>query len=264
MGQWFRCTRPYVCIGIDVHVFMAHWVADRYVFQPPSVPSYDDDPSLWTDHHHLVMRHERKEATHAVIYVHGNAEDAGSATAKLLFDHLEACSVYVPEYPGYGHAPGRPSVDGIQSAVEDALGHVRSLRFDEKNIFVVGYSLGTGSSIRLAADHPALGGLVLLEAFTTLRDVARTYMPRAGCAVNLMPVYYDNLDAIRRVRCPTRLFHNQRDPLIPFAHSQMLCDACRGSELVSLDHDRHSLRHALVQQHVVPGLAALVGRARST
>lgn len=240
---------------------MAQWIADAYVFPRPAAPRYaaDDARVHWIDHARPIVVHEAPHSKWAVVYVHGNAEDAGSRVGEALRDMLAECSVFVPEYPGYGHAPGRPSADGIHAAVEDALHYVRSRGYDEAHTLVVGYSLGSGAAIRAATDRPHLAGLALLEAFTTLREVARTYAPRAGCFAGMVPVYYDNLRWIRRVRCPTLLVHHCDDPLIPLSHAEALRDARgRGCELLALARDRHALDLDLVRSAVAPKLKAML------
>ena len=90
---------------------------------------------------------------YCVVLAHGNYCDIGevSELAFLLSHRLQA-NVIVPEYPGYGEAPGIPSEDSVDAALRSAsvlATHVMQVPADR--IVVLGQSVGTGPAAALAA-----------------------------------------------------------------------------------------------------------------
>eukprot|EP00960_Hanusia_phi_P005303 153835-Hanusia_phi.AAC.3 len=118
---------------------------------------------------------KKQHASCLAIYCHANGEDIGilHEAGKWISDHL-GVHVMIPEYPGYGMAPGRAgqpnelSVNrNIRAAYEFA---VHALQWDPSHILFVGRSIGTGPAVRLAAEVRC-GGLILISPYTSVRDM---------------------------------------------------------------------------------------------
>lgn len=45
---------------------------------------------------------------------------------------------------------------------------------------------------------------------------------------------FRNVEAIAKVACPTFILHGIRDNLVPYSHSQILCDTCGGPSFLLL------------------------------
>lgn len=83
------------------------------------------------------------------------------------------------EYPSYGKSEGRPSPDAILDASNgalDALAEYLEVEVPglERRLNVLGHSLGSGTGLRFALDHP-VNRIVLVAPFTSLRDMARLF-----------------------------------------------------------------------------------------
>jgi pimeloyl-ACP methyl ester carboxylesterase len=78
------------------------------------------------------------------------------------------------EYPSYGLYGGRePSSSAIEADAESVLLHlVEERNVPLENILVMGRSLGTGPACYLASRYKELKGIILMSAYTSLRDVA--------------------------------------------------------------------------------------------
>ena len=143
------------------------------------------------------------------MYFHGNAEDVGSSYDFILKMSLTfQCSVLAVEYPGYGlYKSEEASAEAIQEiadlVVEQFL--IQQIGYDFRDIVLVGRSMGSGPACALASKHKSIAGLVLLSPYTSLKEATRTYL--GSIAALLVRERFDNLKAIRDVRCPTLLIH---------------------------------------------------------
>lgn len=124
------------------------------------------------------------------------------------------------EYPGYGLYQGTPDEETIKEDAETIYNFVvKTLNVKQKHIIVFGRSIGSGPAVHLASQHQ-IGALVLMSAFTSIRDVVKDL---AGRWVKyLVKERFNNLRAMTKVTCPTFLIHGQKDKLVPFTHSEEL------------------------------------------
>ena len=123
----------------------------------------------------LFLPPSRSPSNKLIIYFHGNAEDLGLAYSKC--DHLRTAlemNVLVVEYPSYGvYADSKgPSEQKILADAELVYNFVQDVaRISEKDIIVMGRSLGSGPATHLAAKYdPA--SLILVCPYTSIKSVA--------------------------------------------------------------------------------------------
>lgn len=158
---------------------------------------------------------EAPAADYVILFSHGNAEDLG-AVQPFVRQYLDlGVSVLAYDYRGYGASEGRPSVRNAKRDVEAAYRWLTQTKgFAPERIVLAGRSLGGGPSTWLAARRP-VGGLILESTFVSAFRV-KTVLP-------LLPWdYFNNLRAMRRVRCPVLVLHGTRDEIIPFWHGRKL------------------------------------------
>jgi len=159
-----------------------------------------------------------------IILSHGTSEDC--STAILFGEHLAhalGVNVIMYEYPGYGmsapidQGPQKelPSEVGVFAAAHAAYTFATDVaRVDPGRIVAMGWSIGSGPTMELAASHN-IAGAVLQSAF---RSVIRTrvWTPWSlGCDI------LHNEDKIERVSRDTRILilHGTEDTLVPVKHA---------------------------------------------
>mmetsp|Transcript_43033 Transcript_43033/g.98949 ORF Transcript_43033/g.98949 Transcript_43033/m.98949 type:complete len:590 (+) Transcript_43033:108-1877(+) len=176
-----------------------------------------------------------------VIYFHSNAEDLGrcyefcSSMCKQLQVH-----VLVVEYPSYGICPGSHCDE--QLATDSAFTALRFarevLRWPLERIILFGRSIGTGPAISLATQLEALGGLVLVCPFISIKEVCKEVLWPVSYMINER---FPNLERVTQVRCPCLIVHGQKDSLIPLRHGKLLYDACQSRKRLvmpaNMDHN---------------------------
>eukprot|EP00743_Colponemidia_sp_Colp-15_P004624 GILK01004984.1.p1 GENE.GILK01004984.1~~GILK01004984.1.p1 ORF type:complete len:316 (-),score=21.88 GILK01004984.1:178-1125(-) len=210
--------------------------------RPGSRRVYPPTPCLFLQH---------PSANKMLIYLHGNAEDIGLASPFLqdLRDEL-GMHVLGVEYPGYGVYEGTACEKSVNAAVEAVYTYIINvLGWPAQDLYVFGRSIGTGPATLLASKQ-TIGGLVLMSAYTSIRDVASVLVGRFVAA--MFADRFVNRDAIPRVTCPTLLIHGKQDTLIPWSHSEHLYHACGASSKHAhfgemMDHNMFDIRHDIIQ-----------------
>ena len=188
-------------------------------------------PTAFVAPHSVLQPGSTLKPTVFIVYMHGNAEDIGCSLP--LFERLaEECNavVMVPEYPGYGLAPGQPSSESIDATGRAvAVAMCSHLRVPPERIVVMGRSVGTGPAAALAAwfntpsaqtgtRQPACL-LVLHSPYTSLRDMARSIVVTVGGAILQR---WNTAETLKHVGCPVLILHAREDEVIPYQHAERL------------------------------------------
>jgi uncharacterized protein len=168
----------------------------------------------------------------ALLWFYGNGENIASIWPVLRDFRPRGTALLVLDYPGYGGSGGRTTETGLYQTADLAYAWLRGrAEVDSTRIFVYGRSLGSVPAIYTAATHP-VAGLILESPFTSAAAMTRQHyglFPRLIVRLRL-----DNLETIRRVRCPLLLFHGTDDRLVPPAMGMQVAAAAVGPSEVAL------------------------------
>jgi fermentation-respiration switch protein FrsA (DUF1100 family) len=214
-----------------IYLFFAMYVylrADSMIFLPqPS--SYQDTEQIFK----LNSGGETKisavylvnpTAKYTILYAHGNAEDLGEIKQYLEQLRDLGFNVLSYDYRGYGTSEGTPTENHAYQDIDAAYNYlIKDLKILPKNIIVFGRSVGGGSAVDLAARQP-IGGLILESTFTSAFQVV--------VPIKLLPFdKFNNLQKIKKVRCPVLIIHGQADEIIPVTHGQKLYETAPSPKL---------------------------------
>jgi len=151
-----------------------------------------------------------------VFYLHGNAgalDTWGNAAQTYLDLQYD---FFVLDYRGYGKSEGVISseaelFDDIQTAYNQMTG-----RYNESQIIIAGYSIGTGPAAWLASvNNP--GMLILQAPYYNLTSLAIAQYPFIPGV--LLKYKFETADFITQVKSPVVIFHGDSDRLIPIDHA---------------------------------------------
>lgn len=166
-----------------------------------------------------------------VVYFHGNAEIIDYQEVIVAGYRNLGCSVFLPEYRGYGRSGGRPSRDGIR---EDGIRFYDLLAqrddVDASRIVLHGRSLG-GAVAADVATHRMPTALILQSTFTSAEDLAyRMLVPGF-----LVRYRYQTERIVSNLNIPTLIFHGTRDLVIPVGHGRRLREFARQGTYIEYD-----------------------------
>jgi uncharacterized protein len=178
----------------------------------------------------------RKDSLGHLLLCHGNAGNIGDRVLHAALLTTTGFDVLLFDYRGYGRSSGTPSEDGTY---RDARATLTCLLeqpgVDPSRVFYLGESLGGAVALDLALVRPP-AGLVLLSAFTGVRELGRLHYPFVPAA--LVPDAYPALRRIHELHAPLLVLHGDRDDIVPLSQGRALCDAAPGPK----------------RMHVFPGL----------
>ncbi len=164
------------------------------------------------------------------LYLHGQ-----DATRGKNLEHVETfqqCGYHVlaVDYRGFAESYGQESPSETK-VYEDALASLNYLKdkFESKQIFIYGHSLGGAIAIDLATKNEADGtaGLIVESTFTSILDMSAL---KYNGLLRLLPIDYlltqrfDSLSKIESIKRPILLIHGKEDSKVPYEMSQALSD----------------------------------------
>lgn len=170
----------------------------------------------------------RESATARMLVLHGNA---GYALHRMYYVlGLQALGnsweVILFEYPGYGARAGTASADAFRDSAAAATELL--LKEDERPVYILGESLGSGVATHLAATFPSqLAGLLLVTPFTSLADVARRHFPILPIRA-LLKENFDSAASLRGYQGPVAFLVAGSDEVVPTELGEQLHDGYQG------------------------------------
>jgi uncharacterized protein len=158
-----------------------------------------------------------------LLVCHGNAGNIGDRVLHAALLTAAGFDVLLFDYRGYGRSSGRPSEEGTYRDARAALTCLlEQPGVDPARVFYLGESLGGAVALDLALDRsPA--GLVLLSAFTGVRDLGRLHYPFVPTA--LVPDAYPTLRRIHELHAPLLVLHGDSDEIVPLAQGKALFES---------------------------------------
>ncbi|EGR30556.1 hypothetical protein IMG5_129420 [Ichthyophthirius multifiliis] len=216
---------------------------NKIFFRPPS-PTYTSKEFKGTDRYFEIPSNDIKKnkstripcllmpyilnqqniSKYYIVYFHGNAEDLGTSYDFLYDLRNEAkCNILLTEYGGYGlYQQTDSSVKQIEYDSEIVLIYINEvLKTPKQNIILLGRSMGSGPACLLASKYQ-VRGLMLISAFTSLRDVAKKFV--GSFISKIVQNGFQNIDLIDKILCPILIIHGKNDKLVPVKHAHYLAD----------------------------------------
>jgi pimeloyl-ACP methyl ester carboxylesterase len=196
------------------------------------------------------------------VCFNGNASTALSWSSILALVPNQKIGFLLIDYPGYGACEGKPSRGAIQESAKASIkalaDHLNTSTGKlEKNMNVLGLSIGTAAGLDFATDFP-IRKIILIAPFTRLLELTRHII---GWPLNhLLLDRFDNLAALdsistRSPRPEVFIFHGTADSIVPVQMGKALADA--HPEMVQF-HAVNGADHNDVLNYVAPQVIAII------
>lgn len=173
-----------------------------------------------------------------IFYLHGNAGsiDSWGNIAQTYTDMNY--DLFMLDYRGYGKSEGEiKSETQFYSDVQKSYDKLK-LSYNEKDIIVLGYSIGTASAARLAStNNPRM--LILQAPFYSLTDMMRHNYPIIPNAI--LKYKFETGKFIQNTTVPITIFHGKRDEVIYYGSSLKLKKYLKANDkLITLQKQGHN------------------------
>lgn len=173
-----------------------------------------------------------------IFYLHGNTGSLQDQEGPSAFYTSLGYDFCCFDYRGFGKSSGSNTNQAqLLDDVRLVYKHLKK-QYREREIVIIGYSLGTGPATILAAENNPKQ-LILLAPYYSVKELAaerHPYIPSFLVAYPLETFRY-----IQHVKCPIGIFHGKEDKAIPFRSSKRLAGLLKKSDLfVPLENCDHN------------------------
>ena len=163
-------------------------------------------------------------------------------------------NILIPEYPGYSiyESPysSEKSLENSLIIYDYVLKNIKNIT--EKNIFILGRSLGTGPATYLSSKrNPA--ATFLISPYTTFGSVGKRFHSKEECEV--ISKHFRSIDYIDKINNPLLIIHGKADKLIDHKDSIELYEKCKKDiikDIALFDKMGHNLNYNDIFDLVIP------------
>mgnify|MGYP000123087423 CR=1 FL=1 len=167
-----------------------------------------------------------RDSGKAVLICHGNRETLSDWAGGVARLHGAGHSALVFDYSGFGASTGRATPRQLRRDARAAFAEMNRRAGAGTELYLLGYSLGTGVLLEgLAQEVPETAGMVLVAPYADLRTLPSRLTSIPRWARRLVPDVHNNLKAIRANRQPTLILHSRDDEAVPLADARALAEA---------------------------------------
>lgn len=161
-----------------------------------------------------------------ILFFHGNRAQIAEFAPSLRPYIENGFSIMLSEYRGFGASEGSFTQENMYKDAEKVYDYIKH-NLNHKDIFVLGYSLGTAPASYLAKEKKPKG-VILLAPFYSLKEIAgEKYIPLAKYIIKYdMPSY----KYIKKYTGPLLIVHGKDDMLIPAHHGKNLYNISQSSQ----------------------------------
>ena len=119
-------------------------------------PKYSEQKEQYCDEDsipciYIERKYRLSEATHLLLYLHGNAEDLGKCYPIIDYIRMKLqCNILAPEYPGYGVSNGDANENSVAAMVQNVYEFAISpygLNVPPSRIIIYGFSIGSAAAL---------------------------------------------------------------------------------------------------------------------
>ncbi|MFA8436089.1 MAG: alpha/beta hydrolase [Marinifilaceae bacterium] len=216
-------------IFVGVLFLLFYFYQERVIFIPQKLPkdhqfnynmNYEERFVDLEDRIRLHALLFRTNSTKGVVlYLHGNAgslDQWGYVAPPFLNAGYD---VFIIDYRGFGKSEG--VISSEKELYEDMQSVYNYLKkeYQENEIILAGFSLGTGLATKLAAqNNPKL--LILKAPYYSMVNVKNHHFPYLPTFLLRYPLHtYKFID---QINCPLIIFHGEQDEIVPFESSLQL------------------------------------------
>lgn len=194
-----------------------------------------------------------------VMYFGGNAQYAADAMIQIAKDPscsqvYQGYNVMMVDYPGYGRSDGNPGEESIYAMAQAVWAHMAAREdVNPDKMVPMGWSLGTGTAARLAADkQPA--GVILAAPFYDGGEMINGYMNENiinGVTEFIVRNKYESDDYARRTNTRALILGATGDRMFPIAQAERLAAEYPQHELVKIEGAHHAAMFSVEAQQAI-------------
>lgn len=173
----------------------------------------------------LIKSDNEHKSIKTVIYSHGTGNDIYNVFHLLkAFSDKFGVDLICYDYPGYGLVSAeKMDEEGCYECHEAVINYaINDLKIDKENIILVGQSLGTGVVVDYISNNPWNNLVILLSPYKSIPRIILDDNFADNLADSIKKYQFNSLNKINKATCPIKIFHGDKDELIPINHAKDL------------------------------------------
>ncbi len=242
--KWFKGIIIGLLALYAVVCIVVYFMQDKIFFMPDQLPEnhrfrQGEEIELEVEKgmyiHCLLLK--EKPSNGLIIYFHGNKGSNKRCLHQAYGLMGNGYDVLMPDYRGYGKSDGKIVSEKQLFSDADKVYEYALEHYEESDIFLVGYSMGTGMATHLAAKNNPVHVFLNspYESFINLKDRKMPFIPDF-----LIKYPLNNKKHLEEIQCKVTLFHGTDDELIPYDSSVNLQKVNPDDiELIPMAHTSH-------------------------
>ncbi|WP_196888408.1 alpha/beta hydrolase [Aureivirga sp. CE67] len=172
-----------------------------------------------------------------IFYMHGNAGNLDSwGNVAPVYNELNY-DVFVYDYRGYGKSDGKIlNQEQIFADNQKAYDFIKN-KYEENQITILGYSIGTGMASKLASENNPKQ-LILQAPYYNLPDIMKqnfSFIP-----TSILKYKLDSNEYLKKYKNPITIFHGTEDKIIYYGSSEKLKQNHSQINLIPIENFGHN------------------------
>ena len=165
----------------------------------------------------LLFKSEQSKGL--IFYLHGNAGSLNSwGNIAKTYTDLNY-DIFILDYRGYGKSEGT-IISQKQLFEDNQMIYYELLKnYNEENIVIIGYSIGTGLASKLASDNNPKQ-LILQAPYYSMTDIVQYKFPYSPTFV--LKYKLSTYEYLKKCKMPITIFHGTNDRVIYYGSSLKL------------------------------------------
>ena len=204
---------------------------------------------------------KNEKSNNILIIFHGNGYDIFNFTYYCKeISKKNNINILLPEYPGYSiyispHSQEKMFENSL-IIYDFILNNIKNI--SDKNIYVLGRSLGSSVAIYLASKrNPA--GVFLISPFTTFASVG----DHDDEDTKILENFFRSIDYVENVNSPLLFIHGKCDYLVDYEESKKLYEKCNKNnkkEIVLKEGMGHNFMYEFLTNEIIPSINDFVNK----
>ena len=153
-------------------------------------------------------------AKFSILFFHGNGEIISDYNGLAQSFIQLGCDLTVCDYRGYGKSEGIPSLKSSLNDASTIYCYLRDNKILNKNVCVMGRSLGSAPALELCKRFPEITCCVIESGYADPIPLVERRGLKIASITPEENTLFNNSEKIRLVKCPILIMHGELDMLI--------------------------------------------------
>ena len=235
-----------------------YFIQEKFIFHPKKLPSHHEFPSNKNFEEITVNTPDgiklngllvKSDSSRGLIFfLHGSGGNISRYKNSVpIYNNLNY-DIFLLDYRGYGKSEGK--IKNEKQFFDDVrlAYHQMKSRYNEENIVIIGFSLGTVPAAKIASENnPRL--LVLEAGFYNPFESAKKRVPILPVSI-IMKYKFETCKYVIDTDIPIAIFHGDKDDVVDYSNAIRMKQHLKPNDKVTILHGEGHKDFASCEQYI--------------